>query len=456
MTLQWISSPNPDVDHYQIYVKNNFNAWDSIGTTPVGVTAFSTINPTVDLATQYYDVIAVDSCGNKSTGLGSLVHGTIHSTALMDICRGAIDINWNPYLNMPGGVNHYNVYISQNGGVPGPPVYVNSNLIHYSDTNLVAGSIYCYYVTAVGNTVGYEALSNGSCDTAELLTLPQFSYLNKASVIDHRRVIVEAIVDTANDVDISRFKMQRSVNRTGPFYTIGVIMFTGSSKISYLDNTAQTDETSYFYRMITLDSCGNEVLTSNVGRTILLTGNGQYNLTNKLYWNDYEEWLGGVNNYSLFRKVDDIWSNAPIFNPLAGINEYMDNVGEIYQTSGRFCYKIAAYEGAGNPYGFADTSYSNEFCLIQEPHLFIPSAFTPDGQNPIFKPEFIYTDAKNYNFSVYNRWGQKIFETENPNDGWNGKIDGDNAPEGTYVYSLRMYGTNGQELNRSGRVSLLR
>jgi gliding motility-associated-like protein len=268
--------------------------------------------------------------------------------------------------------------------------------------------------------------------------------------------MIEALVDTIDDPDISRFKVQRSLNRTGPFYTIGYVMYNGQPTFSYLDNTAQTDETSYFYRVITVDSCGNDVLTTNIGRTILLSGFPNYNLTNKVSWNDYEEWLGNVNNYALFRSIDGVWDSNPVTSPSFGIHEYLDNVAEIYQTTGHFCYRIAAYEGPGNMYGYADTSYSNEFCLIQEPHLFVPNAFTPEGANPVFKPEFIYTDAKNYKFSVFNRWGEKVFETENPTIGWNGTVDGDKAPQGTYVYSVRMFGTNGQELNKSGRVTLLR
>jgi gliding motility-associated-like protein len=455
VTIQWLPSSSGDVIYYKIYVKNAFGAWDSVGTVSNNFLSYSTINPAVDNGPQFYSVIAEDSCGNKSV-VGIYPHRTIFSTAEMDICRAAIDVRWSPYLNMPDGVKQYDIYVSQDGNPAVLAGSVNSNLILYSDTNLVAGSIYCYYINAVGNTLGREATSNASCDTAELLTLPQFSYLNKASVVDVRRVIIELLVDTVDDPDISKFKVQRSINRTGPFYTIGYVNYVGSPRISYLDNTAQTDDNSYFYRVITVDSCGNDVLTSNIGRTILLSGIPNYNLTNKIKWNDYEEWLGGISGFSIFRRVDGVLDNLPVATPLFGINDYLDNVGEIYQTTGRFCYRIAAYEGAGNTYGFSDTSYSNEFCMVQEPHLFVPSAFTPEGSNPVFKPEFIYTDAKNYKFSVFNRWGEKVFETEDPVLGWNGTIEGSNAPQGTYVYYVRLFGTNGQELNKSGRVTLLR
>ena len=132
-------------------------------------------------------------------------------------------------------------------------------------------------------------------------------------------------------------------------------------------------------------------------------------------------------------------------------------VAEIYQTTGRFCYKIQGYEGPANNYGYgSDSSMSNEFCLIQEPHLYVPNAFTPGGKNPVFKPSFIYIDPKNYQFLVFNRWGEKVFETSDPSAGWDGTINGSIAPENMYVYMVRMFGTNGQILEKNGRVTLLR
>ncbi|MEP7265124.1 MAG: gliding motility-associated C-terminal domain-containing protein, partial [Bacteroidota bacterium] len=458
VTLKWLPSVSGDVVTYIVYHWNSV-AWDSVGSVPSTQLSLQFSNPLVDVGPQKYSVIAEDSCGNKSTvNNDGFPHQTIFTQAEMDICRGAIDVRWSAYVNMPPnptGIN-YNIYVSKDGGPVNSIGSVNYNVHLFSDTNLVAGSIYRYYVTALSTVAGREASSNSAQDTAELLTLPKFSYLNNASVIDDRRVMIEGLIDTVDKPDISKFKIQRSLDKTGPYYTVGYVNYIGLPRFSYLDNTAQTDESSYYYRLITVDSCGNDVLTSNVGRTILLSGIPNFNLTNKLRWNNYEEWLGLVSGFSIFRSVDGIWDNNPVASPLFGINDYLDNVGEIYQTSGRFCYRVAAYEGPGNTYGFADTSYSNEFCLIQEPHLFVPSAFTPDGSNPVFKPEFIYTEAKNYKFSVFNRWGQKVYETENPLDGWNGTIEGDKAPQGMYVYSVRLFGTNGQELSKSGSVTLLR
>ena len=67
-------------------------------------------------------------------------------------------------------------------------------------------------------------------------------------------------------------------------------------------------------------------------------------------------------------------------------------------------------------------------------YLYIPTAFTPndDIHNPIFK---IYTNiSSDLKFQVFNRWGEKIFETKDPNIGWDGSYKGARQPQGTYVY----------------------
>ncbi|MFM7016882.1 MAG: gliding motility-associated C-terminal domain-containing protein [Bacteroidota bacterium] len=454
VNMSWIPSTSGDVEGYILYHFNGAS-WDSIGAViGANITQFSFVDASVQSGPQLYSIAAYDSCGNRSS-IG-LSQNTMFLKAKLDVCKYAIDLQWNPFINMPGGVAGYNVFMSENNGPFSLIATVPSTNITYSHNTLTNGSIYNYYVQAIGNDNSKSSVSTQASDTANLLVLPTFGYLRKATVIDPRRVIVTAYVDTLNQPDVSKYKLQRAYEKTGPFSTVNVQTYNGLPDLTFADFTARTNQYSYYYRIVTVDSCGNEVLTSNLGRTILLSGLAEQNLTNNLKYNDYEEWLGGVSNYSLFRKIDDIWQPAPCAVLPFGQQAYLDDVASLYQTTGRFCYKIEAYEGAGNTYGFTDTSTSNEICLIQEPKVYIPTAFTPGGKNNLFKPSFIYVDAKNYFFIVFNRWGQKVFETHNPEEGWDGMFDGTLAPEGTYVYNVRIFGTNGQEIEKNGSVTLLR
>jgi gliding motility-associated-like protein len=450
-----LANNSGDVSGYIVYLFNGAS-WDSIGAT-VGRNSlfFQHVNPAAANGPQLYSVSAYDSCGNVSSI--SSGHNTLFLTAKLDVCRAAIDLRWNPYINMVNGVGNYNVYVSDNGGPFTFLASVPSSNISYSHTPLIRDHTYCYYIQAQGTVASRTSSSTQACEVANLLTEPTFSYLKYATVADVRKVIVECLVDTVNNPDVSRYKLQRSLERTGPYTTVAIENYTGAPLIKFTDYSARTEELSYFYRVVTVDSCGNEVLISNIGRTILLAGKGEYNLTNKLRWNDYENWLGAVKNYAIFREVDGVWEPVAVNNTIPfGSPEYLDDVAGLYQTQGRFCYRVEAYEGAGNPYGYTDTSRSNEFCLIQEPHLFVPNAFTPEGKNPVLKPQHIFIDFDSYFFAIYNRWGQKVFETKDPNEGWDGTYKGSTAPEGNYVYLVRIYGINGQEIEKNGSVTLLR
>ena len=91
--------------------------------------------------------------------------------------------------------------------------------------------------------------------------------------------------------------------------------------------------------------------------------------------------------------------------------------------------------------------------------FYVPDSFTPDrdGQNEIFTPvsneECPLTD---YTFTVFNRWGGVIFETGNPEYGWDGTVKGRPAPLGVYVYRL-LYKFDKTPLStRLGSIILIR
>jgi gliding motility-associated-like protein len=93
-------------------------------------------------------------------------------------------------------------------------------------------------------------------------------------------------------------------------------------------------------------------------------------------------------------------------------------------------------------------------CLVG---LYVPNAFTPngDGKNEIFKP-LLFGKATSFTFTVFNRWGGKVFETHTPNEGWNGRTNAGLADSGTYVWTCR-YTLEGQpEKFEKGIVALIR
>ena len=90
--------------------------------------------------------------------------------------------------------------------------------------------------------------------------------------------------------------------------------------------------------------------------------------------------------------------------------------------------------------------------------LAMPGAFTPnrDGHNDVFRiPTSVSVQL--INFTVYNRWGQRVFMTADPSQGWDGTMDGKQAPAGPYVWVVEyVNGFTGERQTAHGVVVLVR
>lgn len=90
--------------------------------------------------------------------------------------------------------------------------------------------------------------------------------------------------------------------------------------------------------------------------------------------------------------------------------------------------------------------------------MYMPDAFTPndDQINDLF-PSNQYSDpGTDYKLSLFNRWGEQIFETSNPAQQWDGTVNGDKAPEAVYVFLVNYVGCDGTARTFRGTFTLLR
>ncbi|MBI1191833.1 MAG: hypothetical protein GC205_01475, partial [Bacteroidetes bacterium] len=97
-----------------------------------------------------------------------------------------------------------------------------------------------------------------------------------------------------------------------------------------------------------------------------------------------------------------------------------------------------------------------ETCAEQIGKVFVPNAIVPGGSNPVFKPVILFGETGSYNLQVISRYGSVIFESNDPEQGWDGTIEGQAAPGGSYGYILRFTAVNGQEILKKGNVTVVR
>lgn len=91
-----------------------------------------------------------------------------------------------------------------------------------------------------------------------------------------------------------------------------------------------------------------------------------------------------------------------------------------------------------------------------EPYIFVPNAFTPnaDQNNDVLFVRSNYIE--NLTFSVYDRWGEKVFETNDITKGWNGRYKGRDCDPGVYVFHLDATCFNLKPFSKKGNVTLIR
>ena len=120
------------------------------------------------------------------------------------------------------------------------------------------------------------------------------------------------------------------------------------------------------------------------------------------------------------------------------------------QTTG---YTIIAYRMTRCPVSY-HTVVIVKFCPET---IYIPNSFSPnmDGNNDIFKA-IVSKPLRSFSLEIYNRFGQKIYRTNNQNSGWDGKFKGINQPVGIYIYQcLYNFGTKGGK-RINGTITLIR
>lgn len=99
---------------------------------------------------------------------------------------------------------------------------------------------------------------------------------------------------------------------------------------------------------------------------------------------------------------------------------------------------------------------SIDVLVLNDGYIKLPNAFTPgNGSNGTLR--IIKRGIANLKtYAIYNRWGTKVFETSDINEGWDGSYNGEEQPMGVYVYTIEATLPNGNTISKQGNVTLVR
>jgi gliding motility-associated-like protein len=143
------------------------------------------------------------------------------------------------------------------------------------------------------------------------------------------------------------------------------------------------------------------------------------------------------------------------YGETAGVSDTTENAAHKYLDTG--CYPVMLI--AKSSHACLDTAQS-EVCIRPYFTFYAPNAFSPndDGRNDIWKPVGMYIDPDNYELNIYDRWGNRVFNTTSWDKGWDGKANGGSvvAEVDVYIWVIALKDIQGNRHNYTGICSLIR
>jgi len=437
--LAWLSSNSDDVVAYIIY--NQAQAIDTIW----GTNSCVLTNYIYSDTNNCFNISAMDSCGNATL---SDTNCSIELQTAIDKCTQGIIISWK--ANNDTTLLSYDLFYKQNAGTFQYLANISSGDTSFIHSSLIENQSYCYFIRAKlsGNR---SSSSNRECIITNFSENENKTSLRVASVANNNFVRLKIESDTIAKSD--KYIIERRDNATSNFVNIANIS-NQYSALWWFDDAAVDVQTQYYqYRILSKNSC-QEYDTSNYAQTILLNIEQRSGNINQLQWNSYQQWSYGVDYYIIHRIVQqmEVFPYITVPSNSAMQYSYDDDVSEFENYSNEFCYSIEALEASAN----IDTSFSNTACIARDLDIYIPNAFHPGGGiNEVFKPVIPFLNDNYYQMIIYNRWGEKIFETTDINIGWDGTYKSYTITTGVYVYIISII-SNGEKISRRGSFTLIR
>jgi gliding motility-associated-like protein len=371
----------------------------------------------------------------------------------------------NPQINCPRKDSRDSILLAWNAFTP-KPLTQEFKLIRW--VNNLPESIHSFtdfsvkehidvYFHDEKNKVCYSFTSKDICgiwgDTSKPVCIQgaenpvQSLFIYTATVVEDKEI--DLVWQQAEADSFWRYQIWKKEGRfSNKFELIGDIK--NLQDTVFTDKNVDVDKDSYCYKIVNIDVCGNKSASNKEACTILLTGNSEP-FINKMDWMPYDYWEQGINRYEILKSEPFIYTDQLLSSktdkPLLISDKQLNYDNGLYQ------YTIMAYE---NIFGNKQTSRSNTIDLIQLPILHTPNAYTEngDGLNDSFATVPVF--VKDYHIQIFNRWGERIFESRNKKEGFNGQYRGEEIKSDVYFYIINYAGWDGKSLTKKGNFTLLR
>lgn len=219
---------------------------------------------------------------------------------------------------------------------------------------------------------------------------------------------------------------------------------------NYIEQPLNTDANPFDYRINVKDLCGVEK-TTDIHTNVWLWGSKTEDpYAVKMQFTPYSGFKGGVTKYIVYRKVSDVGGGFQPYDSFSQPeNLFYKNGLEGYLQ----CYRVLSYENGGN----TQKSWSNEICFNFAPTIYIPNAFTPDGDGINDRFTISAGAIKTFNMKIFDRWGEKLWETKDfKESGWDGTYKDKPVQLDVYMYTITLTDFRDKVYNMNGTVHVIR
>ncbi len=386
-----------------------------------------------------------DSIVTLNLSVDQVINGMHES---ITICAGQLPYNWNGHLYTAAG-NYQLAYTGSNGCDsiieldltvdPIPPAPVSTSPVNYCKGDAAialaatgTGTL-AWYTTAAGGT----GTAIPPVPSTAIPGITNYYVSQQINGCESPRTQVSVEVYGINDFPDKQisFCKDAGANLLSHYNTAGFISNWTLNNAPVL--TPGSVSTAGIYQLAVTNSFGCKdtahvtlVEQSLIGVSAGTNGNAEYNIPFQLSGSGglIYEWspAGPLNNAHLQNPVATLTSNTTFYLTVK------DDAG---------CTGI-------------DSIYIKVF---KRPGAYMPNAFTPNGDrlNDVFKPTLVGINKLLY-FRIFDRYGELIFETQDPSKGWDGTYKGKLQNSGSYVWILKTIDRNGKTRQEDGTIMLIR
>ena len=462
-TLQSVSIENGAVEvNWTPSVSKNVASYIIYKQTVAGIKPIDTIftgNKFVDKNVmpvknrETYYVISQDRCGN--TSLFEKSHTTIQSKASQDECERSAKLIWNRYKDWKGGTQNHEVWVKEGGGNYAIAGTTAEKDTFFTYKNLKDKEKYCFYVKSIQkDNPKYFSKTNETCIASDIIKSTEFILVKNLNIDANGEVSFTWVWN--NDADLDSIKIKKSFDGKNFKDIASLPVKSLAGEVSYIEKGSAINSEPVIYGIYALDKCDS--FTFAPFNTLNIKGKIASSGVNNLTWTNH--YVKGVDKveYELYRNVNGIESQVWA---TVNENEFNDKFDLSNDENARICYYVVAYawDTLPNKKPVRVRSRSNTVCVEQTSGVFIPNAFAPRGVNQEFRPLISFSgQIKKYTMLIFDRYGAKVFESNNFDNGWNGKLNGTgkDMDQGIYTYYISVTQNNDKTIENKGTVFLLR